>query len=34
MKIPFEDKFDTFGKLMGALLKFGIFLGGTCVVAY
>ena len=34
MKIPFEDHFDTFGKILGALLKFGIFVGGACVVAY
>jgi hypothetical protein len=34
VKIPFEDKFDTFGKVLGALIKFGIFVGGACVVAY
>lgn len=34
MKIPFEDHFDTLGKLLGALVKFGIFVGGACVVAY
>jgi hypothetical protein len=34
MKIPFENHFDTFGKVIGALLKCGIFVGSTCVVAY
>lgn len=34
MKIPFEDNFDKFGKVIALLLKFGIFVGGACVVAY
>ena len=34
MKFPFEEHFDTVGKLLGALIKFGIFVGGACVVAY
>lgn len=34
MKIPFENHFDTLGKVMGTLLKCGIFVGSACVVAY
>lgn len=34
MKFPYEDYFDTFGKVLGALIKLGIFVGGSCVVVY
>lgn len=34
MKIPFEGHFETFGKVLGAMIKCGIFVGGACVVAY
>lgn len=34
MKLPFEDHFDRFSAIFAALLKFGIFVGGACIVAY
>lgn len=34
MKIPFEEHSEKFGKVIAAMLKLAIFLGGACVVAY
>jgi hypothetical protein len=34
MKIPCEEHSKKFGKVIAAMLKLAIFLGGACVVAY